>query len=61
MIIFHQMEKVGELHAVTSRGGFLKIISVDIPTYAGLKTGFHANVSPRNWFSHQRRSECRLK
>ena len=27
-------------------GGFLKIISVNILTYAGMKTGFDTNVSP---------------
>ena len=31
--------------------------SVGIPTYAGMITGFHADVSPRNQFSHRRRSE----
>ena len=28
----------------------LKIISVGIPTYAGMKTGFYADFSPRNRF-----------
>ena len=44
-----------------SRGGFLKIISVIIPTYAGTKTDFHADVSPRNWFSCRHRSEIIFK
>ena len=37
------------------RGGFFfkKIISVGTPTYTSLKTGLHANVSPRNWFSRR--------
>ena len=43
------------------RGGFLKIISVGIPTYAGMKTGFYADFSPRNRFSRRHRSECRRK
>ena len=43
------------------RGGFLKIICVGIPTYAGMKTGFHAYVSPKNRFSCRRRSECQLE
>ena len=42
-------------------GGFLKIIPIGIPTYAGMKIGFHADVSPRNWFSCRRRSEYQLK
>ena len=42
-------------------GGFLKIISVGIPTYAGMKTGFYADFSPRNRFSRRHRSECRQK
>ena len=29
------------------RGGFLKIIPISILTYAGMKTGFHVNISPR--------------
>ena len=44
-----------------ARGGFLKVIPIGIPTYAGMKTGFHADVSPKNRFSCRRRSECRLK
>ena len=36
------------------RNGFLKIISVGIPTYASMKTSFHTDVSPKNWFSCQR-------
>ena len=43
------------------RGRFLKIISVGIPTYAGMKTGFYADFSPRNRFSRRNRSECRRK
>ena len=31
-------------------GGLLMIISAGVPTYAGMKTSFHADVSPRNWF-----------
>ena len=44
------------------RGGFLKIISVGIPTYAGMKTGFYAEFRPRNRFSRRHGStECRRK
>ena len=43
------------------RGGFLKIIPIGIPTYTGMKTGLHADVSPKNRFSCRRRSECRPK
>ena len=35
------------------RGGFLKI-PIGIPTYAIMKTGFHTDVSPKNWFPCQR-------
>ena len=40
---------VSKLHlfGCAPRGWFLKIISVGIPTYAGMKIGFHADVSPR--------------
>ena len=41
--------------------GFLNIIPSGIPTYAGMKTGFHADVSPKNRFSCRRRSEGRRK
>ena len=33
---------------------------VSMPTSA-LKTSFHANISPKNWFLCRRRSECRLE
>ena len=36
------------LCVVDIRGGFLKIISIGIPTYTGMKTSFHADVSPKN-------------
>ena len=42
----------------SSRGRFLKTIPIGVPTYAGMKTGFHADVSPKNWFSCRHRSEC---
>ena len=37
-----------------SENVFLKIIPIGIPTYAGMKTGFHADIGPRNRFSCQR-------
>ena len=40
----------------TGRGGFLKIVPIGIPTYAGMKTGFHANVSPENQFPCRRQA-----
>ena len=37
------------------RGGFLKIsIPIGIPTYAGMKSGFHADVSPEKRFPCRR-------
>ena len=33
------------------RGGFLKIIPIGVPTYAGMKTGFYADFRPRNRLS----------
>ena len=30
----------------TTKGGFLKIVSIGVPTYACTKTGFNANVDP---------------
>ena len=46
-------------HVRPVRGGFLKIISVGILTYGGMKTGFYADFSPRNQFSCWDRPEWR--
>ena len=43
------------------RGGFLKIITVGIPTYADVKTSFSRWRQLGNRFSRRHRSECRLK
>ena len=55
-------KQIKELHWLRpSGGGFLKIIPIGILTYASVKTGFHADVSPKNQFSCPHRSECRLE
>ena len=37
------------------------MVSVGIPTFASMKTGFHDDVTPRHLFSCRQRLECRLK
>ena len=42
-----EMNKENLETPVLAWGGFLKSIPIGIPTYTGMKTGFHADVSPR--------------
>ena len=43
----------GQDHPGGHRGGFLKIISIAIPTYTGAKISFNADIGPRNQFPCQ--------
>ena len=42
----------------TARGGFLKIIPISIPTYAGMKIGFWGRRRHGNRFSRRRRLDA---
>ena len=41
--------------------GILKIIPIGILTYAGMKTGFHTDIGPKNRFSYWHWLECQLE
>ena len=58
-IIFSLFKSFGNTKSAQLRGGFLKIISVGIPT--GMTTSFYGWSRHRNGFSCRRRLECRRK